>query len=104
VGFRHWRGITAILGLFFVAGIVIAWRQLLAVGVGIATNPSSSFFYVFTAAHAFHVLGGVAALAAVAFRPLRRLSRATAAEVVSIYWHTINGLWVLLVLFLLIEK
>ena len=103
-GFRHWWGITAILGLFFVAGIAIAWRQLLGVGVGMATNPSSSFFYVFTAAHALHVLGGVAALAAVAFRPLRRLSRITAADAVSVYWHAICGLWVLLILLLLIER
>ena len=103
-GFRHWWGITAILGLLFVAGIAIAWRQLLRVGIGIATNPSSSFFYVFTAAHALHVLGGVVALAAVALRPLRRLSSATAADVVSVYWHAINGLWVLLILLVLIER
>jgi cytochrome c oxidase subunit III len=103
-GFRHWCGITAILGLFFVAGIAIAWHELLAAGIGIAANPSSSFFYVFTAAHALHVLGGVAALALVAFRPLKRLSRTTAGDVVSIYWHAINGLWVLLILFLLIGR
>ena len=104
-GFRHWWGITAILGLLFVAGIAIAWRELLGVGVGMATNPSSSFFYVFTAAHAkLHVLGGVAALAAVAFRPLRRLSRITAADAVSVYWHAICGPWVLLILLLLIER
>jgi cytochrome c oxidase subunit 3 len=103
-GFRHWWGITAILGLLFVAGIAIAWRELLAVGMGLATNPSSSFFYVLTAAHALHVLGGTAAMAAVAFRPMRRLSRATAADAISVYWHAINGLWVLLILFLLLER
>src|ERR1700728_3694671 len=74
-GFRHGWLVTAILGLFFVAGVGLAWRQLLVHGIGIASNPSSSFFYVFTAAHAAHVLGGVVALAAVLIRPLRRLSR-----------------------------
>jgi cytochrome c oxidase subunit I len=103
-GFRHWWIVTGILGVFFVAGVSIAWRQLLAGGIGIATNPSSSFFYVFTAAHALHVLGGIAALVAIAFWPLRKLSPATAADVVSVYWHAINALWVLLILFILLEK
>ncbi len=104
-GFRHWWNVTAILGVFFLAGLGISWRQLAAAGIGIATNPSSSFFYVFTAAHAIHVLAGVVVLLAVAFRaPAPSDSRATIAGVVSTYWHAINGLWILLFLFLLLEK
>ncbi len=103
-GFRHWWGVTAVLGAFFVAGIAIVWYKLAGAGIGLATNPSSSFFYVFTVAHAVHVLGGVVALVAVALRPPRRVSRATAAGAVSIYWHAINGLWLLLVLFMWLEK
>ena len=56
-GFRHWWYVTTILGLFFVVGQIIAWRQLAAAGVYLATNPSSSFFYVFTGAHALHLVG-----------------------------------------------
>jgi heme/copper-type cytochrome/quinol oxidase subunit 3 len=103
-GFRHWWGVTAILGLFFLAGLGISWRQLAVAGVGIATNPSSSFFYVFTAAHGIHVLAGIAVLVAVAFRAPRHLTRTTVAGVVSTYWHAINGLWVLLFVFLLLAK
>jgi heme/copper-type cytochrome/quinol oxidase subunit 3 len=103
-GFRHWWGVTAILGVFFVAGLGISWHQLAAAGFGIATNPSSSFFYVFTAAHALHVLAGIAVLVAVTLRAPRHLSRATVAGVVSTYWHAINGLWVLLFLFLFLQK
>jgi len=103
-GFRHWWGVTAILGVFFLVGLGISWHQLFAAGIGIATNPSSSFFYVFTVAHAVHVLAGVAVLLAVAFRAPRHLSRATVAGVVSTYWHAINVLWVLLFLFLFLQK
>jgi cytochrome c oxidase subunit I len=103
-GFRHWWGVTAILGVFFLIGLGISWRELSVLGIDIATNPSSSFFYVFTAAHAIHVLGGIAILVAVGFRRPRHLTRATVARVVSAYWHAINGLWVLLFLFLLLEK
>ncbi len=103
-GFRHWWGVTTILGVFFLAGLGLGWRQLAAAGIGIATNPSSSFFYVFTAAHAVHVLAGIAVLVAVAFRTPRHLSRATVASVVSTYWHAINGLWILLFLFFYLQR
>jgi cytochrome c oxidase subunit 3 len=97
-GFRHWWGVTMILGIFFLAGQMIAWRQLAAAGVYLATNPSSSFFYVFTAAHGLHLLGGIVALFYVAFRPTRRLTRDTATEAASMYWHFMDGLWVFLFL------
>ena len=102
-GFRHWWGVTTILGLFFVAGQILAWRQLAAAGVYLATNASSSFFYVFTAAHGLHLLGGIAAMLAVAFRRGRRLLRGTAVGVVSVYWHFLDVLWLCLFVFLLMQ-
>ncbi|HXN98938.1 MAG TPA: heme-copper oxidase subunit III [Candidatus Acidoferrales bacterium] len=103
-GFRHWWGVTTVLGIFFLIGQVIAWRQLAAAGVFLATNPASSFFYVFTAAHGLHLLGGVLALLYVAFRPTHRLTKGTATEVVSMYWHFMDGLWVFLFLLLLLGR
>jgi len=103
-GFRHWWSVTTILGVFFLIGQVIAWRQLAAAGLFLATNPASSFFYVFTAAHGLHLLGGVLALLYIAFRPTHRLTRGTATEVVSMYWHFMDGLWVFLFLLLLLGR
>jgi len=107
-GFRHWWGVTTILGVFFLTGQIIAWRQLVAAGIYLKTNPSSSFFYVFTAAHGLHLLGGVLALLAVALRPKRRpwqrLTRGTATEVISLYWHFMDGLWVFLLLLLILGR
>src|SRR5579864_7390184 len=48
----RWLYLTLSLGLLFVGGQYVAWRQLSARGLYLATNPSSSFFYVFTGAHA----------------------------------------------------
>ena len=53
--FRHWWLVTCALGFLFLVGQVVAWRQLANAGVFLATNPSSSFFYVFTAAHGLHL-------------------------------------------------
>jgi cytochrome c oxidase subunit 3 len=102
--FRHWWGVTTILGVFFLIGQVIAWRQLAAAGLLLATNPASSFFYVFTAAHGLHLLGGVLALLLVAFRPTHKLTRGTATEIVAMYWHFMDGLWVFLFLLLLLGR
>jgi cytochrome c oxidase subunit III len=107
-GFRHWWGITTILGVFFLIGQIIAWRQLVASGIALKTNASSSFFYVFTAAHGLHVIGGVIALSYVLLRspqrPARRITRATLSEVVSMYWHFMDGLWAFLFVLLVLGR
>jgi len=97
-GFRRWWSITTVLGVLFLAGQFAAWRQLAAQGVFLVTNPSSSFFYVLTALHGLHLLGGIVALFYVAYRPWQRsrITQATAADLVSIYWHFMDGLWVFL--------
>jgi cytochrome c oxidase subunit 3 len=103
--FRVWWSITTMLGLVFLAGQLIAWRQLAAAGVFLASNPASSFFYVLSAAHGVHLAGGVLALLYVGFRTWTaasgaRISQDTAAELTSIYWHFMDGLWVFLFLLL----
>lgn len=100
--FRNWWAITTALGMLFLGGQIVAWRVLAEQGLFLATNPSSSFFYVLTAAHGAHLLIGVFALLYVATRAgqahWRR--RAIAAEGVAIYWHFLDGLWVFLLLLL----
>jgi len=97
-----WTGATA-LGVLFLVGQGVAWLQLKAAGIYVSTNPSSSFFYVLTASHAFHLLGGVAALLYVDVQAWRlRLGPAkrTAIDVTAIFWHFLDGLWLyLMVLF-----
>ena len=100
---RLWTAGSA-LGVLFLAGQYAAWLQLRAQGIYLATNPSSSFFYVLTAAHALHLIGGVVALLYVSVQAYRlRLGpgKRTAIDVSAVYWHFLDGLWVyLLVLFL----
>jgi cytochrome c oxidase subunit III len=103
-GFRHFWSITTILGVFFLVGQLIAWRQLVQHGVYLASNPSSSFFYVFTAAHGLHLLGGVLALAWVQFHRTHRMTLRTATEIAAMYWHFMDGLWVFLFLLLLLGR
>jgi cytochrome c oxidase subunit 3 len=98
-----WLYVTLLLGLLFVAGQYIAWLRLRAEGLYLATNPSSSFFYVLTATHALHVLGGLSGIVYV----IRKLSSSalmrSTLDATARYWHFMGGLWLYL-LFLLWTK
>jgi cytochrome c oxidase subunit 3 len=96
----YWTIATA-LGILFLVGQAYAWYQLKQAGIFISTNPSSSFFYVFTASHAAHVLGGVTALVWVDIQALRlRLGPAkrTMIDITAVFWHFLDGLWLFLML------
>jgi cytochrome c oxidase subunit III len=88
------------LGLAFVAGQYVAWHQLKAQGLYLATNPSSSFFYVFTAAHALHLIGGLGGLVRVVAKLNNSSLRRTTLDATSRYWHFMDVLWVYLLLLL----
>jgi cytochrome c oxidase subunit 3 len=103
--YKSWLFLTVLLGIGFLVSQLIAWRQLAKQGVYIASNPHSSFFYLFTAAHGVHLLGGLAALGYLSLRssaPLEdksapAMTKAQAkADAVTIYWHFMDFLWLYL--------
>ena len=110
-GYGRWLIITVALGLAFLATQLLAWRQLVRQGVYMASNPYNSFFYLFTAAHGLHLLGGILALAYLLMRTRRKrdtvvgeLRRVGAADAATIYWHFMDGLWFVLFLLLFFWK
>lgn len=96
----RWLYSTFALGLLFVCGQYIAWLQLKAQGLYLATNPSSSFFYVLTGVHALHVLGGLCGLLYVASKLRRSVLRRSTLDAASHYWHFMDVLWLYLFLLL----
>ena len=98
-----WLYVTLSLGLLFVAGQYIAWQQLRAEGMYLATNPSSSFFYVLTATHALHVLGGLGGLLYVLYKLNKLTLRRNTMVATARYWHFMGALWVYLILLLWIK-
>jgi cytochrome c oxidase subunit 3 len=100
----YWLNITLTLGLFFVAGQVLAWQRLASQGLFLATSPSSSFFYLLTAMHGLHLLGGVLGLVYVGYR-LRHNARnaQTSLGTAAVYWHFVDLLWVYLLLVIAIR-
>lgn len=96
----RWLDLTLGLGFLFLAGQYVAWCQLSAQGLYLATNPSSSFFYVFTAAHALHLLGGLAGLTRVIHKLNRHTLRRSTLDATARYWHFMDVLWVYLLVLL----
>lgn len=85
--------------LAFLAGQLLAWQQLEAAGYALAANPANAFFYLLTALHGAHLLGGLLAWARVLFR-LHGDADATrlraGIELCALYWHFLLLVWVLL--------
>lgn len=106
--FLSWWSATTILGLLFLVGQLTAWAQLRSAGVYVSSNPSSSFFYVLTGAHAVHLAGGITALLYLSWKfmrgSFRHVTPRTAVGVMSIYWHFMDLLWVYLFLLLLVWR
>jgi len=92
-----WLGSTVVLGLAFLTGQWMAWRELAARGFYIATSASSSFVYVLTGTHAVHLLGGVivllyASTISALQKPIE--SQRIVVDVTAWYWHLMLLLWI----------
>jgi cytochrome c oxidase subunit III len=99
----QWLYAAFALGVLFVAGQFAAWMQLRAQGIYLATNPSSSFFYVLTVAHAVHIVGGLCGFGYVIHKLRSGQLQKSALNALSHYWHFVDLLWIYLLFLLLLE-
>jgi cytochrome c oxidase subunit III len=96
-----WLAVTAVLGLVFLGGQLLAWRKLSSQGFHLAGGTSSSFIYILTAMHGLHLAGGILALlfasvTAALHRPVE--SRRIVVDITSWYWHSMTALWICILL------
>jgi len=95
------RGLWAsgLLTTGFLVGQLVVWSQLNAAGYLVATSAATAFFYLFTAVHGLHVLGGLVAWARASARAWRRPDPdrvRLAVELCTTYWHFLLAVWVVL--------
>jgi cytochrome c oxidase subunit 3 len=97
-GLRRWYLITLVMGTMFVLGQVNEYRGLIVNHhTTIASSAYGTVFYLTTGFHALHVTGGLIAFIFLLIRT--KLSKftpaqATAAIVVSYYWHFVDVVWI----------
>jgi cytochrome c oxidase subunit 3 len=89
-------GVSAVI---FLVGQLLAWQQLNVAGYFVTSNPANSFFYLITAAHGLHLMGGLVALG----RTTAKMWRGTegtqlrlSVELCAIYWHFLLLVWLVL--------
>lgn len=99
--------ITTILGIAFLVGQYIAWGHLVNRNVYFVGNPSGSFVYVLSGLHGMHIIGGVVFLLIVlvaTFRFKVHSKNLAQIEMCATYWHFLDGLWLYLFVFLLLNR
>ena len=86
--------------IFFLVGQLLAWQQLNGLGYFIYSNPSNGFFYMLTAVHGLHLLGGVVAWLRAVIRSHNNkvdIGRIRViVELCAIYWHFLLLVWLVL--------
>jgi len=83
----------------FLVGQLLAWRQLSGAGYFLASNPANSFFYLITAVHGLHLMGGLVALGRTTAKVLRGAEASQiclSVELCTIYWHFLLVVWLIL--------
>ena len=102
-GFFRLTAWTAALGALFLAGQLAAWFQILHSGVVLANNPHSWFIFLFSGLHGLHIVLGLAGLSYLLVRtrepasgPKYQMKTRAIANGVSIFWHYLDFLWLVL--------
>ncbi len=108
---KNWLLATTVCGGMFIASQLIAWLELVRSGVYMESNPYAGFFYILTAVHALHVIGGIIALGYILLRTWQPtasdqelVKRQQISTTVGWYWHFMDALWIVLVLLLAFWK
>ena len=96
-GLREWFILTYIMGAIFIGGQALEYAELIHEGVTIPSSAYGTMFYLTTGFHGLHVIGGLIAFVLLLMRT--RMSKftpaqATAAIVVSYYWHFVDVVWI----------
>ncbi len=87
----------------FLIGQLFAWRELSETGYFLTANPANSFFYLITALHGLHIMGGLVALSRTMARALGEtgiIKLRLSVELCAMYWHFLLFVWIgMIVLF-----
>ncbi len=109
--------LTLILTILFLASQIIAWNQLYRDGIFITHSNMASYLYIISGVHFAHVIAGIPFLSIFLWTSLRDMKEPVSVLVyfsdptkkrklnlLTVYWHFLDILWIYLVLFFLINS
>ena len=92
--------VVGFLTFAFITGQLLVWQHYVNLGQYVSTNPANAFFYLFTAIHGLHVLGGLffwgRATTKLFTKNFNVLKIKQAIELCAIYWHFLLIVWFIL--------
>jgi len=98
-----WAG--GAFAVLFIAGQLVAWRQLYDSGYGLTSGPAGAFFYVLTGVHGLHLLGGLIVwlktVARMRTRAVELIDVRLSIELCTVYWHYLLLVWLVMFALLL---
>ena len=114
--FRLFLWTTLVLSVLFFIMQLVAWKQLSASNIGLTSSTMASYMYFISGLHLVHLAGGIPFLihfiylAHIKMRdPVTVLlffsdvDRKRVLHMLNIYWHFLDGLWIYLMLFFLLN-
>lgn len=108
--------ITLLLTIFFLGMQILAWNQLKAANIGLTYNTLASYMYLISGLHFAHLACGIPFLIYFIRNAHKRMrdpvtvlvyfsdpDKKRELNLLNIYWHFLDGLWIYLILFFLIN-
>ncbi len=111
--FRAMMGSTLGLGIAFILLQILGWNQLFSGGITLSKSVSGAFVFIISGVHLLHILGGLVFLVIVFVEALKNIKYVDSfvysvnppnqlkLNLVSIYWHFVDVLWLILFGFML---
>jgi cytochrome c oxidase subunit 3 len=97
-GVRTGLAAGGVLTIAFLIGQLAVWKQLHEAGFALATSAATAFFYLLTAVHGLHMVGGLWAWGRTASRAWKVRDPAEvrlSIELCATYWHFLLGVWII---------
>ena len=97
---KNYLLLVGFLTFAFITGQLLVWQYYVNLGQYVSTNPANAFFYLFTALHGLHILGGLffwgRATKKLFTKDYNVLKTRQAIELCAIYWHFLLIVWIIL--------
>jgi len=94
---KVWIFATIILGATFIFGQGLEWKGLIEKNITLSRNVFGTTFFTLTGFHGFHVCAGLIMLSLLLGLALAgdfKGPKSDAVECVSLYWHFVDGVWI----------
>lgn len=91
--------LAIMLSFSFLIAQLMVWQQMIALGFYVGSNPANSFYYLLTAIHGLHVVGGLVVLLRAAYRfTVKHLidDLHVTLSLCATYWHFLFVVWLIL--------